>query len=641
MAKQHDFVVVGSGGGGGTMAWLLAKAGYDVLLLEQGADFAGQQRVPAKDDPNVPNGFFPNVHDEFFYRLRKPDPKRRLRGDYNTFLERDKDTASKPFQNGWTGSVVGGGSVLWGTWAFRALPIDFKLKTHFEKTGQLAGMTAADYSIVDWAIEYSEMLPYFSVAEALLGVSGNRGLVNKSIRASDWYQRFKGESYWGPESHWFPAGDYPLGAYTRTPVGQFFYDGYESVAASWKAFPTPMAIVKPGPDGFGTRKALADALASQGGALQGGIWQLKAEELWSDQVRQACNMCGFCGEYLCWGKTGPKWGTQDTTLKELQDMGNVSIRPNAKTVEVVLDKKSERATGVAFLDLSDPNDPKLETAEAKFVIVSCGAVQTARLLLMSGPRGGLGNSGDQLGANATFHMFGLGVKATLHERFQGLLHGELGPTGNTSTFATYFMRDGGSDTWIKGGHLTSAAKKNPMEDAVTAFNGDPTVDISKAMMINNRQLEVRLTADDLPMKANRVSLDPNYVDEYGVPVARIARKKGDNETNVDRVGVDHMNRVFSFYQQKGAVTGLSPSKAILKLVGDHQMGTCRMGDDPGTSVVNRFCRLHDADNVFVVDSSFMPSGLGLNPMVTVLANALRVGTHIVDALKKGQTPGRA
>jgi choline dehydrogenase-like flavoprotein len=167
------------------------------------------------------------------------------------------------------------------------------------------------------------------------------------------------------------------------------------------------------------------------------------------------------------------------------------------------------------------------------------------------------------------------------------------------------------------------------------------VDILKTMTTNNRQLEVRLTADDLPMKANRVSLDPSYVDEYGVPVARISRKKGDNEANVDRVGVDYMSRIFTSYQQKGAVTALSPSKAILKLVGDHQMGTCRMGDDPKASVVNRFCRLHDAENVFVVDSSFMPSGLGLNPMVTVLANALRVGTHIVDALKKGCPPGQA
>ncbi len=635
----HDFIVVGSGGGGGTIAWLLAKAGYDVLLLEQGPNFAAENRDSNKD-------FDPAVHDEFRFRLQKPDPKRRRRGDYNTFLRRGDDPTSKPFDGGWTGSVLGGGSVLWGTWSFRALPIDFRLKTHFEKTGQLKGangLEQAGYSLVDWPIQYSEMLPYFSVAEALLGVSGDRDAVSQSIRVSDWYQRFKGESYWGSENEWFPQESYPLGAYTRTPVGEFAYRAYESMGPTWKAFPTPMAIVQPGSGGLSTRKALADSLAKQNGGLKGGVWDLKADELWSDRVRQACNMCGYCGEYLCWGSTGPKWGTQDTTLHELAQSKNATVRVNAKAIEIVFDEKSRRATGVEYLDVTNPDDPKLECADAEIVIVSCGAVQTARLLLLSGPSAGLGNGSDQLGANATFHMFGLGAKATLDQRFQGLLHGELGPTGNTSTFATYFMKDGAADTWIKGGHLTSAAKKNPLEDAVRSVLGNPPkvgVDILKQMQVTNRLLEIRLTADDLPMKDNRVTLDPNYVDEYGIPVARIVRRKGSNEGNVDRVGIDTMTKVFAAYKQKGVITDVGTSPGILALVGDHQMGTCRMGDDPNASVVNRFCRLHEADNVFVVDSSFMPSGLGLNPMVTTVANALRVGTHIVDSLKKGQVPGR-
>lgn len=65
------------------------------------------------------------------------------------------------------------------------------------------------------------------------------------------------------------------------------------------------------------------------------------------------------------------------------------------------------------------------------------------------------------------------------------------------------------------------------------------------------------------------------------------------------------------------------------------MGTCRMGDDPKQSVVDRFCRVHDVPNVFVVDSSIFPTGFGLNPMVTVMANALRVGTWIVQQSKSG------
>ncbi|MFK4626636.1 choline dehydrogenase-like flavoprotein [Bradyrhizobium diazoefficiens] len=101
-----------------------------------------------------------------------------------------------------------------------------------------------------------------------------------------------------------------------------------------------------------------------------------------------------------------------------------------------------------------------------------------------------------------------------------------------------------------------------------------------------------------------------------------------------------MAKIFKKQTDAGVILRAEPTPAILSLVGDHQMGTCRMGDDPETSVVNRFCRLHEAKNVFVVDSSFMPTGLGLNPMVTVVANALRVGTHIVNALRKGQVPGQ-
>jgi choline dehydrogenase-like flavoprotein len=201
------------------------------------------------------------------------------------------------------------------------------------------------------------------------------------------------------------------------------------------------------------------------------------------------------------------------------------------------------------------------------------------------------------------------------------------------------------DRWVKGGHITSTAKKNPLEDAVLATWDKKDPLIGEPLLANiqkhNRRIEVRLTGDDLPMKENRVTLDPTYVDEYGVPVAQIRRKLGPNEDRMHQAGHAEMKRIFDHYPVPGVVAEApSLSNAKLKLVGDHQMGTCRMGDDPEKSVLNRFCRLHDAENVFVVDSSFMPTGLGLNPMVTVVANALRVGTHIVDELAKGRKPGR-
>lgn len=637
MKTKPEFLIVGSGGGGGTIAWVLARAGYDVTVLEQGPDFAANHRDPKKP-------FDPSIHNEAFYRLGKPDPKRRLRGDYNTFMERGSGTPAKPFNGGWTGSVLGGGSVLWGTWSFRALPIDFKLRTLFEKTGQLAGLEADGYSIADWPIEYAEMLPYFTVAEALLGVSGDRSAVNKSIAESDWYkdfaQRFTGDAFFGTPNQWFPDTPYPLGPYPMTPVGRLVFDGFESNSVQkMSAFPTPVAIVQPGSSGLSTRDAIAAALASQAGALKGGIWAQRADQLWSDQIRQACNMCGFCGEFLCWGRTGPKWGTQDTVFKELRQTKNVDIRCNAKVVEVLYDKDTKVAAGVAYLDLTDPDHPRRVEQSAEYVILSCGAVQTARLLFLSGPPEGLGNSTDQLGRNATFHLFGMTAKALLAEKFQGLLHGEFGPTGNVSTFWGYFLKHPASQKWIKAGHFTSAAKKNPLEDAVGAVNGSTPL-IGDALLDrvieNNRRFEIRLTGDDLPVPDNRVTLDPKYVDEYGVPVARISRKLGPNEVRLFEAAQPALKSVFTDYVDKGVMAGPKIEDAIVSLVGDHQMGTCRMGDDPEKSVVNRYCRLHDARNVFVVDSSFMPTGLGLNPMVTVVANALRVGSWMVQTKKAGR-----
>jgi len=134
-----------------------------------------------------------------------------------------------------------------------------------------------------------------------------------------------------------------------------------------------------------------------------------------------------------------------------------------------------------------------------------------------------------------------------------------------------------------------------------------------------------------------VDLDPTFVDEYGFPVARITRNFGGNEQLMFQLVESRLRKTCDLYVKKGILkdADIIFGKAIVDLIGDHQMGTCRMGDDPTTSVVDRYCRLHDVPNVFVVDTSFFPTGFGLNPMVMTVANALRVGTGIVEQSKRG------
>lgn len=632
-----DFVVVGSSGGGGTIAWLLAKAGFKVVVLEQGADW-----VKPLEEESPP--YNPVMHDEYRFRLDRPEVKRHPRGDYNTYRLTERDKAV-PFGAGWTGSMLGGGSVIWGTWSFRATPIDFRLGTHFAANGQLDQLRAEGYDIIDWPVTFAEMEPYYNVAETLLAVSGDRQAVNQAVVGSPWYQAFVSQPHFRQSpTEWEPTFPFPCSAYPLNPVGYVVQQGFQQ--AGWHSFPLPSGMVSPANAGpYQTRVEIAKALAAWDGTKP-EFWQHKAEAIWSKRVRDACNMCGFCGEFVCWGKNGPKSGSRASTLRELHDLHNAEIITDARVYEVVYDPRTRRASGVRFLDVSDPDHPKARVQSARHVIVCCGAVQSARLLLMSGPPCGLGNRFGKLGRYAMFHLFGLSATCTLAEKYQGLLHGELGHTGNMATFENYFVNDKSADPangkWWKVGTMVSTAKKNPLENAaIAAQRGLIARDLLTNLEEYNRKLELRTTGDDLPMASNRVDLDPSHVDEYGFPVARITRSFGPAEWRMFDLVKPRLLKAFDPFKipdpsDPGKAKNIRFDRARETLIGDHQMGTCRMGDDPTQSVLDRFCRLHDAANVFVVDTSFMPTGFGLNPMVTVVANALRVGTWIVDQCKNGK-----
>ena len=443
--------------------------------------------------------------------------------------------------------------------------------------------------------------------------------------------------------HFDNAGDwrtkfpFPQRPYPQVPSGELVRLGWEGRKCHAVSAPSSMIHPDVSASGFSTRKALADTLGAWPGKKP-EFWNRSAADLWSDRVRDACKMCGFCDEFLCWGQRGPKSGTRTTTLREIEDMSNVTVRNDAKAYEITYDTRLRRASGVRYLNVSDPDNAEIQFAAAKHVIVSGGAVQSARLLLMSGPPVGLGNQNDQVGRNATFHLFGLGASCVTPTPFQGVLRNELGHTGNTVSFADYFLRDKADDSWWKGGIVVSAAKKNPLEGAITSFNkGIIQEPLLAAMEDYNRTVEIRITADDLPRPENRIDLDPLHVDEHGLPVARITRSFGENERKVFALSRTKLEEVFAPFKDFGGglQSKIMSSDARVDLIGDHQFGTCRMGEDPRRSVVDANCRLHDTPNVFVVDSSVFTTGLGVNPMMTVVANALRVGTWIVGQARHG------
>jgi choline dehydrogenase-like flavoprotein len=138
---------------------------------------------------------------------------------------------------------------------------------------------------------------------------------------------------------------------------------------------------------------------------------------------------------------------------------------------------------------------------------------------------------------------------------------------------------------------------------------------------------------DMPQQDNRVDLDDEVKDAWGLPVARVTLKPHTNDVRQGRFLID----------RAGEILDAAGSKRVQKVYAEkitgncsHQHGTARMGDDPATSVLNRWCRAHDVDNLYAVDGSPFPTGTGANPTLTIMANAWRVAGKIIE--QRGARP---
>jgi choline dehydrogenase-like flavoprotein len=148
-----------------------------------------------------------------------------------------------------------------------------------------------------------------------------------------------------------------------------------------------------------------------------------------------------------------------------------------------------------------------------------------------------------------------------------------------------------------------------------------------------RTISVMGPTQEMPVFDSRIQLDPQVRDKYGIPVARISGPRHPHTLEISNVQAKHAE---GWLKAAGAV------KTWLKLSGpgtsggQHQAGTCRMGNDPKTSVVDRNCRVHDLENVYVVDASVNVTNGGFNPVLTIMANAYRVGEKIAQTHAKAR-----
>jgi choline dehydrogenase-like flavoprotein len=266
----------------------------------------------------------------------------------------------------------------------------------------------------------------------------------------------------------------------------------------------------------------------------------------------------------------------------------------------------------------------LQEQLSDIVVVSGCATESARLLLNSKSKlfpEGLGNRYDQVGRNLQGHHYTGAVGY-----FDFDTYDDIGP-GATIAISDY---NHGTPGLKGGGMLANEFIRLPIHMVDRMPEKTPRWGLGHKQAMrewHKRSIVIVGPTQQIPMADARVTLDPVVRDKWGLPVVRIS---GNVHPHTFEIGEVQAHRAEAWLKEAGAVsTSLMAGKPELVSAGQHQAGTCRMGDDPKGSVVNKYCQVHDVDNVFVIDSSVHVTNGGFNPALTIMAVAFYASNALV------------
>ena len=337
--------------------------------------------------------------------------------------------------------------------------------------------------------------------------------------------------------------------------------------------------------------------------------------------RGPCMRCRWCNGFVC--ETDAKNGTQNTVIPVALNTGNCELRTDCTVKEVLTDDRG-RARGVAYFD----ENGRLQEQLADIVVVSASATGSARLLLNSKSRlfpNGLGNRYDQVGRHLQGHQY---TGATGYFDFD--TYDDEGP-GASIAICDY---NHGTPGLCGGGMLDNQFIRLPINMVDRMPPGVPRWGLGHKQGMRNwhkRTIGIHGPTQQIPTADARVTLDPSVKDKWGIPVVRTS---GNVHPHTFEIGDVQAKRAEAWLKEAGAIqTTLSAGKRDVISAEAHQAGTCRMGDDPQGSVVNKYCQIHDVDNVFVIDSSVHVTNGGFNPALTIMAVAYYASAALVHNWK--------
>jgi len=405
-----------------------------------------------------------------------------------------------------------------------------------------------------WPISYDELEPYYARAEQMYHVHGLRGRDPTEPPAS---------------------GPYPCPPVSNEPRIQQLFDNL--TAAGYHPFPAPCAVM----------------LDEQ------------------NMAYSTCIRCQTCDGFPC--LVHAKSDAETVAVRPAVEFPNVTLLRNAKAL-----KLHTNANGTAITEVVAEVAGQRDVFRGDIVVVSCGAANSAKLLLMSANDkhpNGLANGSDQVGRNYMFHnsqavlAISLEPNATIFQKTIALNDFYFGMDGFEYPMGNIQMTGKSLGPMYRG--------EKPLETALLPMG-----------LLDNlarHAVDFWLTTEDLPDPENRVTVNQagNLTLSY-TPNNQMARQK-------------LYDKLKSMLSVLGMHPHLIPRNIYMKteipIAGcAHQAGTCRFGADPKTSVLDVNCKAHELDNLYVVDTSFFVSIGAVNPSLTAIANSIRVSDHLLQRL---------
>jgi choline dehydrogenase-like flavoprotein len=332
----------------------------------------------------------------------------------------------------------------------------------------------------------------------------------------------------------------------------------------------------------------------------------------------------------CWEGCpfGGYFSTQSSTLPAAKATGNLTVRPWSLVTKIIYDKDSKKAKGVEVLD-SETN--KTYEYHSKIVFLNASALNSAWLLFNSATDiwpGGLGSSSGELGHNIMDHHYNLGAEGTIDGYEDKYIYGKR-PTGfYIPRFANLFddKRD-----YLRGFGYQGSASREGWSREIAELNIGAEF---KEALTEPGGWKIGATGfgEILPYHENKITLDKDKKDKWGLPVLSMDAEIKENEKKMRKDIVSEFKAMLESSGVKDISTwdsGHSMGHGI------HEMGTARMGNDPKTSVLNKWNQVWDAQNIFVTDGACMVSSGCQNPSLTYMALTARAADHAVGELKKG------